>query len=546
MESGRLQVFDFEALNWNKLYAVGIYDGKDIKYIAEKGRDNYYFTRWLMDNLEPDVIAYAHNGGRYDFIFVLQFCERENLKPYALKVIHGTVGEFRVKYKGKVLRFRDSMLILPASLKSLTYSFDVVHKKLEMDYDIGIDDSRFKDYFANDLYGLYEVLEASGLTSKLTIASNALSVFRSIFYTDKMERNSDDFENLFRKGYKGGRTEIFKMRGKDLNYYDINSLYPSVMYDFKYPLPIKDNFKKVSEFHPDKLGYYYIDAEIKDLKIPVLFYSMNGKFCFPVGKFQGFYYTPEINKAIEMGYKINVHFGYEFIKTDYLFRGYVEHFYKIKSESSGAKKAIAKLMLNSLYGKFGQRRNMEVNSFINDGTVSNMNYNIKKYWDEKSDFIHPEIVGLVTSYARVRLYELFQKAGLDKIYYCDTDSIITDTVLPTSSRLGDIKLEDKISEFIALAPKLYSYKNTSGDILIKSKGFKSEQFSFADFEAGLSGNTDKFIENRERLASFKERFKRKAVTQFSDLIQAKKRLRVLYDKRKIIDGYDTIPLEAKA
>ena len=132
------------------------------------------------------------------------------------------------------------------------------------------------------------------------------------------------------------------------------------------------------------------------------------------------------------------------------------------------------------------------------------------------------------------------------LYYCDTDSIITDTVLPTSSRLGDIKLEDKISEFIALAPKLYSYKNTSGDILIKSKGFKSEQFSFADFEAGLSGNTEKFIENRERLASFKERFKRKAVTQFSDLIQAKKRLRGLYDKRKIIDGYDTIPLEAKA
>ena len=38
-----------------------------------------------------------------------------------------------------------------------------------------------------------------------------------------MERNSDDTENLFRKGYKGGRTEIFKMRGKDLNYYDINS-----------------------------------------------------------------------------------------------------------------------------------------------------------------------------------------------------------------------------------------------------------------------------------------------------------------------------------
>lgn len=538
------QVFDYEAYNWNKAYAVGIYDGSDLKILAEDGKDNFYFTEWLLENLKDRIIAYAHYGGRYDFMFIFEYCEKYKLKPYGLKLINGTVAEFRLKYKNKTLIFRDSGLILPASLKRLTYDFNVEHKKLEMDYDIGLKDARFKDYFTNDLKGLYEVLDISNLISHLTIASSAMYNFSHIFYLDKMERNTDSVERFFRDAYKGGRTEIFKLYGKDLNYYDINSLYPSVMYDFEYPLPIKNNFKKVFKLNKDKLGVYNITAEVEDLQIPVLHKNINGKFIFPVGRLNGLYYTQEILKAVEMGYKIKVNYGYEFLKTGYIFKSYVEHFYNLKKTETGSKRAIAKLMLNSLYGKFGQRRDREVHHLVVDGSLSNLNYSAKKYWDSETDFIHPEIAGMITANARTRLYNLFQKAGLDRVYYCDTDSIITDTVLSTSNELGDIKQEDRIKEFIALRPKLYGYLNVNKEIIIKAKGFKEGNINFADFENGLfKQDLTGFEENRDKMASFKERFIRNDVSHFADLIKINKHLRGFYDKREILNDFSTKPLK---
>ena len=538
------QVFDYEAYNWNNAYAIGIYDGIDLKILAEDGKDNFYFTEWLLDNLADKVTAYAHYGGKYDFMFVFQYCEKHKIKPYGIKLINGVVAEFRIKYKKKTLIFRDSGLILPESLKNLTYSFDVEHKKLEMNYNIGLKDVRFKDYFTNDLKGLYEVLFKSNLTGHLTIAGSALHNFTHIFYTKKMIRNNDVTERYFRDAYKGGRTEIFKLYGKDLNYYDINSLYPSVMYDFEYPLPVKNNFKKVKEFDFERIGVYDITAEIEDLHIPVLHKNINGKFIFPIGKFTGRYYSSEILKALEMGYKITINSGFVFLKTAPIFKTYIEHYYQIKQYESGAKKAIAKLMLNSLYGKFGQRRDRETHQILEDNTLSNLNYSSKKYWDGSSNFIHPEIAGIITANARMRLYELFQKAGLKNIYYCDTDSIMTDSVLSTSSELGGLKEVDKIKEFIAIAPKLYAYQNLNKEILIKAKGFHEKTLNFETFKNGLfKQDLSGFKEEREKMSSFKERFKRNNINNFTDLIRINKHLRGFYDKREILNDFSTKPLK---
>ena len=546
MDLQGLQVFDFEALNWNRLYAIGIYNGKELKILAEPDKDNSYFVKWLLDNLEPDVIAYAHNGGRYDFLFIFEYLEKLGIgvKPYNLKVIHGSIAQFSLKWNNKRLIFRDSFLILPMGLKSLTYDFDVEHKKLTMEYNVGIEDKNFSEYFKNDLMGLYEVLRLSGLTKHLTIASNTMDIFTHIFYKDKMTANELPIENVFREGYRGGRTEIFKSYGTDLKYYDINSLYPSVMINNEYPLPIKDNFNKVFKINRDKLGIYKINADIENLNIPVLPMRKDNKLIFPIGHISGLYYTPEILKAEQMGYDISVEYGYEFKKTEPIFKGYIEHFYDIKKHSEGSKKAIAKLMLNSLYGKFGQRREQENYRFIEDGTISNLNYSAVKYFDSHSNFIHPEIAGMITANARVKLYELFEKAGLNNVYYCDTDSIITDSVLSTSNELGDIKLVDKIKEFIAISPKLYAYVKTDSEVDIKARGFKVKELKYEHFvKAHFEQDYNGFVEERDRVASFKERFKRRAVNKFADLIVVKKSIKTLYNKRILIDKINTIPIK---
>ena len=542
-------VFDIEAIDWNKMYAIGYYDGTNLNILAEKGKDNNFFISWLLDILPSKKIFYAHNGGRYDFLFIFDWLRDNKMKPYGLKIVHGSVAEFRVKYKDKILIFRDSYLILPNSLKKLTVDFDVEHKKLEMDYDIGIDDPRFKDYFKNDILGLYEVIQKSGLYNHLTIASNSLDVFKNEFYGKKFTANSYNTEEFFRKAYHGGRTEIFKLYGENLKYYDVNSLYPYVMQKYKYPIPEADNFKVIKE-PPQEIkedGLYYAKVLVSDLVIPVLPVKED-KLLFPVGSFSGWYYGNELAMAKKMGYIINIKKAIEF-QTDYIFKGYVDKYYTIKKTSNGSQKAIAKLMLNSLYGKFGQKRdreNYELSDFIEGHLSNTMSLKIHKYVDTDSTFIHPEIAGMITANARIELYKLFLKAGLNHIYYCDTDSILTDVLLPTSDELGDIKLEDEIKEYISLLPKVYAYKRYNGDIVIKAKGLDSEKLSYNDFLSSLkSGDLSNFKDERERLNTFKEHFRRLNSINYTDKIKIIKKLNKNYDKRIINKDFTTSPLYIK-
>ncbi|MGC8621728.1 MAG: DNA polymerase [Caldisphaera sp.] len=543
-------VFDIEALDWNKVYAIGFFDGKELKILAEKGKPNNYFISWLFDNLPSKKVFYAHNGGRYDFLFIFDWLQENKIKPYGLRLVHGSVAEFRVKYKDKVLIFRDSYLILPNSLKKLTVDFNVEHKKLEMDYDIGIDDERFNDYFKNDILGLYEVIQKSGLYSHLTIASNSISVFRDEYYGKKFSANEYRVEEFFRKAYHGGRTEIFRLYGENLKYYDVNSLYPFVMHKYKYPIPEANNFKIIKEPSQEitNEGLYFAKVSIDNLLIPVLPVK-ESKLIFPIGTFTGWFYGSELLLARRMGYLINIKKAIEF-KTDYIFKDYISYYYNIKKTHTGSQKAIAKLMLNSLYGKFGQKRereNYELSDFIEGHLSNSVSLKIHKYVDIDSTFIHPEIAGMITANARAELYSLFLKAGLKNIYYCDTDSILTDVSLPTSNELGDIKLEDEIKEYISLLPKVYAYKRYNGDIVIKAKGLDSEKLSYNDFFYSLkSGDLSNFKDERERINTFKEHFRRLGSIDYTSKIKLIKKLNKGYDKRIINNDFTTSPLFIKS
>ena len=82
--------------------------------------------------------------------------------------------------------------------------------------------------------------------------------------------------------------------------------------------------------------------------------------------------------------------------------------------------------------------------------IGSLAFSTKEYYDFYSQFLHSEIAALITSYARVHLYELMEKAGLEHIYYCDTDSIFTDIAMQTNNELGGIKNEAVIDDFIAV------------------------------------------------------------------------------------------------
>jgi len=545
----KFKVFDIEAYEWNKIYAIGLYDGSKVLTHISDNEPNTAFVEWLLDNLNDGDILFAHNGGKYDFLFLFQFIQERKVKIRDIKVIHASVVMLKIEYNNKVLEFRDSFALLPVSLKNLTIDYDVEHKKLQMDYNLGIGDARFKEYFRNDLMGLYEVLEQSReLLNSYTIAQATMKNYLTNFYKQKISNYSFKIDNLFRNGYYGGRVEIFKMRGENLHYYDINSLYPSVMYESEYPLIASNNIEYVNEYVRNRLGYYFVKVSVPDNDyIPLLPYrDKEGKLLFPQGTWQGWYYSPEIEKALQLGYSIKVYRGYVFKHTGYIFRDFVNHYYDIKKHSTGAKRFIAKLMLNSLYGKFGQHRELDTFEVSEDSPYMYLPYlNLARVKTiSYAKYIHSEIAGLITSYARLKLYSLFERAGKENIYYCDTDSIITSRELSTSDALGDIKNEDNIKTFIAINPKVYAYITTDNSkIVIKAKGLDAKALKYQDFENALyKGDFSAFIYQFERLATFKEVKSRKQVKSFGDKLKIIRQMRKHYSKRYILNNFDTKPI----
>ena len=248
--------------------------------------------------------------------------------------------------------------------------------------------------------------------------------------------------------------------------------------------------------------------------------------------FIGTWETDEVDKAISKGYKIlNVFEVWHFEKTsDDLFKGYIRKFMKIKLESSKydfktkdekdifkskikksldididkfeynpGLRSISKLCLNSLWGKFGQRTNMNQTKYVTeptefykillDDTVSNLNiqfvnddmvqmtYNFKDHFFDNSNNTNIFIACFTTSHARLMLYDKLDYLQ-EKALYCDTDSIIYiddgTKNIKTGDMLGEMTDElsgKKIKQFVSTGPKSYSYKYGENQQKSAIKGF---------------------------------------------------------------------------
>jgi hypothetical protein len=176
-------------------------------------------------------------------------------------------------------------------------------------------------------------------------------------------------------------------------------------------------------------------------------------------------------------------------------------------------------------------------------------YSIKKII-RFSAYHLPAIAARVTSLAQLKLYsyiEQIQRLG-GKIYYMDTDSIVTDIRIPTSTELGGLKLEHEIQSAVFLAPKTYCLKlyntdETGNNEKIVMKGFSRsfhKHLCYHDFEAALlTGDYSKFLEYIVEPASLKTVHIRK-MDGFVTVLNMKA-IRTGYDKRIINPDYTTTP-----
>lgn len=365
------------------------------------------------------------------------------------------------------------------------------------------------EYLRMDCVSLYEVVttivEISGLPLSEflkcpTTASLAMRVFQTNYPDDYEKAISTNYygvtgeqnEKFIRDSYCGGRTEVFAPYIEMGYHYDVNSLYPYVMKTFPMPYgkptmykgdKAREMFKYWYNFGQGA-GFMEVDIIIPDMHIPPLPVKRMNKLIFPTGNIHGTWTFEEIKIALEQGCRINkIYKCLFFDKVDYIFKDFISYYEHIKNTSDGAKKTFAKLMQNSLYGKFGMKRIRK--TLLEISELDKCEERLNKYGyryivlenpliegDEfieaeiasKAPYIQPHIASYVTSLARIVLYKgLLEQQEKGAVVYCDTDSIACQSPMLDEmiddKEYGKWKLESEIIEGIFLQPKTYWEKH---------------------------------------------------------------------------------------
>jgi hypothetical protein len=507
--------FDIESWKWVNFILLGFFDGTEFRYFdkVEKFLDHINhrkFKGWRF---------FAHNGGKFDFLFL---CEEMLSRGWQINLVPRGSSVIIIKVQTPNTNFvlSDSYALLPDSLDKLATGFKVEHQKVPFNFKRKFDKNhpRMREHLRNDCYSLYEVLAAFFaseyvVTPKFTIASQALSTFTEKFLDcDLVKTNLPDEELIRKQFYSGGRVEVYKGEGTGIRCYDVNSLYPYAMLE-EMPCGIP---KTVTRYEPDRIGFYKVR-----LKSVPKFYISPLLTKIPKGTYlqnyytngEGVYYlsskTLEYLKR-EFGVRFNVDFGIVFPRRKELFRDYVETFFKLKREAKGTGTyLIAKYMLNSLYGKFGQNRwkdsiqvrtpNMKVDYVSFDDYYGLVLVTRRSH----NKFIMPYLAAYITECARLHHFQLMNRDP-EKIFYCDTDSIFT-----TSDKYKSLVGEGigQLSDLgsysgVFLAPKAYALKDGTTEA-VTFKGFDPTQFSFRDFRDALRKGTLLKMKD-EKVMSFKQ------------------------------------------
>ena len=395
-----------------------------------------------------------------------------------------------------------------------------------------VDNELYLKYLGYDVISLYEILEkimcitgikVEDFVKRISTASLSRFIFKNGFngnkFIEKGSRRSDyemmcqynynndmEIEDFLRDSYCGGRTEVFKveLNNKGLHY-DVNSLYPSVMIKGNFPIgkPKYYDDETIAKYYFDKwlsdkkgIGFLSCEVFIPKQHIPPLPCKME-KLAFVCGNVYGVWNFEELEYAIKQcGCKITKYKEVVFFNKTYpVFNRFITKMVEIKNEGTRTKndalRTLGKLIMNVGYGYTGMRRDdktalkpiEEYNTLIEKGVkIKDFNENlgfVEIPQEIKSEYIQVGIASTVTCRARLVLLKALRYcAERGEVYYCDTDSIVTDVELPSeivdSIELGKWDLENTIEKGLFLKPKVYSEITLKEGTNIKFKGVSRE------------------------------------------------------------------------
>jgi hypothetical protein len=375
-----------------------------------------------------------------------------------------------------------------------------------------------------------------------TSAGISLKLFSQVFLNDQIKQTSEEQQSKERNAYYGGRTEVFKKHfkgGKDhkLYYIDINSSYPYAMTKML-PAEFIKNMKYDEETEKKEfVDYYLYNSRTeyigdKENVIPNIFMrSKKGEIMTALNTNYGYHWGCELTEALKNGFKVYINEVCEY-RGKTILKEYAEYMYKSRLENKKNNASLAefyKLCMNSLYGKFGQKEQINIKICRNGEDIRNiscdMNCKIQDFEvlendnillkysridDNKSIGSLVRFSSCISAYARCNLSMMMRKLGHEHIFYCDTDSIFTDVEPPeeliSQTELGKWKEEEckkhncklHIVSAQFLAPKMYSYLSLCDCECKKAKGQPKELLKREFYEKMETGKlkSKKLINNK--------------------------------------------------
>lgn len=591
-------VFDVESSKWIN-HVVSAYYTKD-----SNGDDILEFFNDIEDLLDfcfdetPWNIIYAHAGGIFDFLFLLEKIIYRQGKYELLEIIPRGSSCLYIKVAskttGRIITFRDSSALLPFKLETITKNFNVSNVKIDFDSSkITKDTAEVREYLESDVKGLWQSLmkmqdwgEVSKVGLKTTVAGQATAILRTYLMKEipSLKPNQDKY---IRDSYFGGRTEIFNLyynnKKKPINYFDVNSLYPYIMAENSFPtnpIGFSDNF----DFDKD---YGFVECTVivpNYLKIPPLPVKIElkekepPKLIFPTGEFKGRWASCELNYAMSLGCKVTkVYSALLFDKPWPVFRPFILSLYKIKESSPSASVdyMLSKLIMNSCYGRLGLNMEREAYELIESDLPGRIPVGefimddgyVKIIWKYKTTITKAHsnvaVAAWVTALARVENHKRMKELNYN-VWYTDTDSFFTTETVKTDNKLGGLKLEYSLSGAAFLLPKTYLIqaeeeifkKRDELNKLVASKtksvmkGFEQRtigHLTMDSFVSALEGDLRKLkVPTPEKMARMKTAFRQGKTLVM--LKQSTRQINSVYDKRKVIkvgNEYITEPWEIR-
>lgn len=355
----------------------------------------------------------------------------------------------------KCVTLLDSLKLLPLPVDKIAKGFGLPIRKLHIDYDSprpkGHELTRDEiEYLRNDcdivaiaLHMFFVLVLGEKFHPrdvKMTIGSFALSEYKKTLGKEAFLRYfpPPEYDPDIRKSYRGGWVYVSEnCKGKNVKsglVFDVNSLYPSVMYEK--PLPYGEGVFFEGQYQENKSFPLYTQLltcafKLKKGKLPMI--QVHGSSYFMDTE-----YVKESNVEIALNltsvdlalfvecydvYNIEYISGYMFRQSNTMFRDYIDKWISIKNQATltgnKAMRTIAKLFLNSLYGKFASSPVVQSKfpELLDDGSI---HYMLGAKENRKPVYL--PVGTFITAWARDKTIRAALAMG-DRFLYADTDSL---------------------------------------------------------------------------------------------------------------------------